>query len=121
MIKTAVKIDIEDVLSIEESLGITKLGAASQYLREQALERMKKYVPKDSGALIDTGTIKDDHIEYETPYAQKMYHGVTRKGKHIKYQGEPQRGAYWDIKMMAFEGDELTADVQDFCDNLQKK
>lgn len=113
MIDIKVKADINFLAEIKNKLQPN--GEVHKYLNEQALQRMGKYVPKDTGNLIASGKVNGDNkIVYDTPYAQKMYYGISSKGKPIKFNGGPQRGSYWDKKMLAAEGEELTADLSRF-------
>ncbi len=54
-------------------------------------------VPKDTGALIESGNINtkigSGQLEYRTPYARRWYYMPAH------FQGAPERGNYWFERM----------------------
>lgn len=90
---------------IINKFGMQKGGKAELFLANTCFRRMSKYVPKDTGALMTTATIKPSLITYEQPYAHKQY--VSNKGKDI-------RGKYWDRKMWNNEKQLVEKEVEDY-------
>ena len=74
--------------------------------------RMAKYVPKDTGTLMSTTTIKEGSVTYEVPYAHKQY--TTNKGKGI-------RGSYWDRKVRTNEMKQIANEVENYMKALKNK
>ena len=95
---------------IANQYGFGKNGKAELFLANDCFRRMSKYVPKDTGALMTTVTIRPGSITYEQPYAHKQY--TTNKGKGI-------RGKYWDKKMIANEREVLTREVENYVKTLK--
>lgn len=80
-------------------------GSAQLFLANECFRRMDKYVPKDTGLLKGTVTVKPGSVTYEQPYAHRQY--TTNKGKGI-------RGKYWDEKMISAEKPMLVKDVKKY-------
>ena len=116
-----VVLQLDSVDEMIKQVGLDKGGVVQNQLNFRAAVRMDKYIPSDTMALRKSKDYDSDPegVIYDTPYAQKMYYGVTRKGKPINYSGAPQRGAFWDEKMMAAEGDELVKDMQKVVDRMK--
>ena len=83
---------------------------ANLFLANTCFRRMSKYVPKDTGALMTTVTVRPNSVTYEVPYAHRQY--VTNKGKGI-------RGKYWDKKMKNAEGHLVAKEVEAYVKNLK--
>ena len=107
-----VKVDVDvDVQKIMAKYG---LGSSDKFRKAMAVNvrrRCDKYVPKDFGTLKDTAQISGDGraITYVQRYAAPQY---TRNYRH----SDPNRGPYWDTRMMSNEGDKLIADMQSFAE-----
>lgn len=80
-------------------------GNAQLFLANECFRRMDKYVPKDTGLLKSTVTVKPGSVTYEQPYAHRQY--TTNKGKGL-------RGKYWDQKMLSAEKKMLIKDVENY-------
>lgn len=70
------------------------------------------YVPMDTGTLKNTAQVLADGVLYGQLYAAKQYY--TNSG------WQTPRGAYWDRRMLADKGVELTKAVAAFCGGKAK-
>ncbi len=86
-------------------------GSAQLFLANECFRRMTKYVPKDTGMLSTTVTVKAGSVTYEQPYAHRQY--TTNKGKGL-------RGKYWDQKMLSAEKPLLVNDVTKYVKEHKK-
>ena len=86
-------------------------GSAQLFLANECFRRMTKYVPKDTGMLSTTVTVKAGSVTYEQPYAHRQY--TTNKGKGL-------RGKYWDQKMLSAEKQLLVSDVEKYVKEHKK-
>ena len=82
---------------------VTNYGAVQKKLDEDILTYCEPYVPKRSGALIQSGRqgtkTGSGIIVYSSPYARYQYYGKSKKGKSLNYKGGGQRGSYWFERM----------------------
>lgn len=97
--------------TIKISLGIQPNGRVQKFFTHECRRRMDKYVPMDTGMLRDNVRESSDYIEYNQPYANYQYKGVSTNGKAFNYT-TPGTGSYWDKKMMSAEGQQLVETVQ---------
>ena len=95
---------------IANKYGFGDNGKAELFLANDCFRRMEKYVPRDTGALATTVTIRPGSITYEQPYAHRQY--VSNKGKNI-------RGKRWDKKMIANERQVLAREVENYVKMLK--
>lgn len=65
------------------------------------------YVPWDSGNLARTAQVLTDGVLYIQDYSAKQYYENSG--------WKTPRGAYWDKRMMADKGDQLTESIAKFC------
>ena len=86
-------------------------GSAQLFLANECFRRMTKYVPRDTGLLSTTVTVKAGSVTYEQPYAHRQY--TTNKGKGL-------RGKYWDQKMLSAEKQLLVSDVEKYVKEHKK-
>ena len=86
-------------------------GSAQLFLANECFRRMTKYVPKDTGMLSTTVTVRPGSVTYEQPYAHRQY--TTNKGKGL-------RGKYWDQKMLSAEKQLLVSDVEKYVKEHKK-
>lgn len=134
-------VKMKPISTIKVRLGIEPNGRVQSYLAEVCEERMRKYVPEDTGALKDNVIVEPDKITYRSKYAHYQYVGemymdpVYKKGafyskdygfwsrpgvkkvpsgRPLKYHGGG--GSYWDKKMVSAEMADVVADVQRFID-----
>ena len=101
-----------DKNKIIDKYGMQKDGKASLFLANTCFRRMAKYVPKDTGALMTTATIKPGQVIYEVPYARKQFY--TNKGKGI-------RGKRWDLAVENNEKDQIAKEVENYVKWLKGK
>lgn len=78
------------------------------------------YVPFDTGMLKNTAQVLTDGVLYVQPYAAVQYYTNTGHGKQgltkqSAHNYKCLRGAYWDKRMMADKGDQLTESIAKFC------
>jgi hypothetical protein len=99
-----------DKRKITNKFGLQEKGNTRLFMANNCFRRMSKYVPKDTGALMTTVTVKPDSVTYEMPYAHKQY--TTNKGKGI-------RGKYWDRKMVANELAQLSKEVESYAKKMK--
>lgn len=96
---------------IVNKFNMQKGGSAQLFLSNECFRRMEKYVPRDTGMLATTVTVKPGSVTYEQPYAHRQY--TTNKGKGL-------RGKYWDQKMLSAEKQLLIKDVQKYVEANKK-
>lgn len=99
-----------DGRKIINKYGLQEKGNTRLFMSNACFRRMSKYVPKDTGALMTTVTVKPSSVTYEQPYAHKQY--TTNKGKGI-------RGKYWDKKMFANEESQLAKEVENYAKKMK--
>lgn len=118
---TTVKLNMPDFSQATKDLGVDERGKVQAFATKRAAMRMDKYVPTRTGTLRGTAdyTSVPTEVTYVQPYARPMYFGISQGGKPINYNGAPQRGAFWDEKMVGAEGDQWAQDVQEYSDRLK--
>ena len=101
------KYDLKDFVpnKIVNKFNMQKGGSAQLFLSNECFRRMDKYVPKDTGLLKGTVTVRPGSVTYEQEYAHRQF--TTNKGKGI-------RGKYWNEKMLNAEREQLTKDVEKY-------
>lgn len=99
------KFNIIDVELMLSKRGLQEGGRTQKKIDEEVLKRSEKYIPMDTGELVDSGRrqtkVGQGQIIYDTPYAKSVYH--TRKN----YNGAPLRGAYWFDRMKTDNVDKI--------------
>lgn len=84
--------------SIMRSRGLEENGRVQQFIDSECLRLCDRKVPKDTGALIQSGIINtrvgSGQVQWKTPYARRLYY-------HPEYNFDqaPERGAYWFDRM----------------------
>lgn len=77
--------------------GLEEKGKVQQFIDSECLRLCEPKIPKDSGALIQSGikntTIGSGELKYDTPYARRWYY------RPASFQGAPERGNYWFERM----------------------
>lgn len=77
--------------------GLDEGGIVQQFIDSEVLRRCNPYVPRDNGALIDSGILNTDigsgMVVWDTPYARRWYY------ESAEFQGAPKRGNYWFERM----------------------
>lgn len=80
---------------------------AHEALDEVILDYCEPYIPRKTGATIESGRTTGDGVEWSTPYVAQIYYGVRPDGSPIIFNGAPMRGAYWFDRMLNDKADEL--------------
>lgn len=114
-----IKVDI-DANKILRRRGLAGDKTAQKKLAVLVAEKCDPYVPMQSGNLKNEDVIADDGstITYTAPYAHYQYAGEVYGGtapKHptgaeLTYNQAPQRGPFWDKRMLADKKKELLDD-----------
>jgi hypothetical protein len=77
--------------------GLEDGGIVQKFIDSECLRLTAPFVPKDTGGLIESGTINtkigSGEVIYNTPYARRWYYMPAQ------FQGAPQRGNYWFTRM----------------------
>jgi hypothetical protein len=86
-----------DADKILKQRGLDNRGKVQQFIDTECLRGCEPFIPKDTGALIESGTINTQigsgEVKYRTVYARRWYYMPAH------FQGAPQRGNYWFEKM----------------------
>lgn len=90
----AFECDPEKVL---KNRGLEEGGKVQKFIDTECLRLCAEKVPKDTGALIESGNIHtktgSGQLEYRTPYARRWYYMPA------DFSGAPERGNYWFERM----------------------
>lgn len=77
--------------------GLEEGGRVQQHIDSKVLEHNAPKVPKDTGNLIESGTIHTQigsgKVKYRTVYARRWYYMPA------KFKEAPERGNYWFERM----------------------
>lgn len=86
-----------DTDKILKQRGLQDNGEVQKFIDTECLRGCEPFIPKDTGALIESGTINTQigsgEVKYRTVYARRWYYMPAH------FQGAPQRGNYWFEKM----------------------
>lgn len=102
---------------IIDKFGLQENGSSRLFMANTCFKRMTKYVPKDTGMLRSTVTVRPGSVTYEMPYAHAQYVGYT-KGIVSKYKTSGT-GKHWDKKMWNAEGHLVTKEVGNYMKKLK--
>lgn len=93
--------------AILQRRGMGSSHRAQIALAQSVRRRCDKYVPFDTGYLKNSAALAPDgsQITYSAPYARAQYYGDY-------HHADPNRGKYWDKRMLAGEKAGLLADVK---------
>lgn len=90
-----------------KKFGIDNNGAVQRYIDSECLRLCDPLVPKDTGALKQSGIthtqVGSGEIRYRTPYARRWYYMPA------DFQEAPQRGNYWFERMKQQYKDKILA------------
>lgn len=97
----SVKCDVNEIL---RTRGLEERGRVQQFIDNECLKLCAEKVPKDIGALIESGTLNTQigsgEIKYRTPYARRWYYMPADfqegSGSGTETVG---RGNYWFYRM----------------------
>lgn len=95
---------------IINKFGMQDKGNAELFLANTCFRRMAKYVPKDTGMLMTTVTVKPKSVTYEVPYAKRQFY--TNRGKGI-------RGKRWDLAVENNEKHIIAKEVENYVKKLK--
>ena len=123
-----VSINIKMSETILKRRGVKDCGAVQRKLDSDVLNYCSSFVPRKSGALINSGykgtKIGSGVICYSSPYARYQYYGkvmvgpapktVTDKDLQYTKSKNPLAGPFWDRRMMAAEGAQIREDIQNY-------
>ena len=96
---------------IVNKFNMQKGGSAQLFLSNECFRRMDKYVPKDTGLLKGTVTVKPGSVTYEQEYAHRQY--TQNKAKGL-------RGTHRDKTMSSAEKPMLVKDVEKYVKEHKK-
>lgn len=98
------KCNVSDVM---RAYGIDDGGRVQQFIDTQCLQLCEPMIPKDTGALINSGItntrIGSGEVKWSTPYARRWYYMPAN------FQEAPERGNYWFDRMKAQYKDKILA------------
>lgn len=84
--------------AILRSRGLEENGRVQQFIDSECLRLCDKKIPKDTGALIQSGIINtrvgSGQVIWRTPYARRLYYHPE-----YNFNQSPERGAYWFDRM----------------------
>ena len=96
-----------DVPQVVRVHGMDEGGRVQQFIDTQCLQLCQPMIPKDTGALINSGIqntrIGSGEVRWSTPYARRWYYMPA------SFQEAPQRGNYWFDRMKAQYKDKILA------------
>jgi hypothetical protein len=95
--------------AIVAKMGLGQSDTARKALAVSVRRRSDKYVPLDTGTLKNNAQVSSDgrSITYLEPYAAPQY---TKNYHHT----DPNRGPYWDQRMLANEKGQLVAEFENY-------
>jgi hypothetical protein len=83
---------------ILRSRGLEENGRVQQFIDSECLRLCDRKIPKDTGALIQSGIINtrvgSGQVKWRTPYARRLYYHPE-----YNFNQSPERGAYWFDRM----------------------
>lgn len=78
--------------------GLDEGGRVQKYIDSECLRLCDRKIPKDTGALIQSGIINTQigsgQVKWSTPYARRLYYHPE-----YNFNQAPERGAYWFDRM----------------------
>ena len=123
---TKIKLQMNPINQIIEDKGLAPNGVVQNHLTFEVNRRIGRYMPHLTGVLEHQlkRVISGTQIKIEGPYARYQYYGGAMEGKPPKHlTGMPleytktfntEAGPFWDRRMMAAEGAQIAADLQEF-------
>lgn len=124
--KTTIRVSMKPVNMILAQLGVDKNGDVQQFVTDSIDRRITRYMPFLSGNL----STKLKHVKSATeievlgPYARYQYFGKAMTGiaprvvtdKNLRYTKtfNTNAGPFWDVRLMAEEGDQIAAEAQEY-------
>lgn len=123
---TKIKLQMNPVNQIIQDKGLAPNGVVQKHLTFEVNRRIGRYMPHLTGALETKlkRVVSSTQIKIEGPYARHQYYGEVMEGKppmhptgrSLKYTKtfNTEAGPFWDRRMMAAEGAQIAADLQEF-------
>ena len=94
-----------DISKVMRTHGLDEGGRVQQFIDTQCLQLCEPKIPKDTGALINSGItntkIGSGEVRWSTPYARRWYYMPA------DFQEAPERGNYWFDRMKAQYRDQI--------------
>lgn len=130
---TRIHVEMKPVNTILTRLGVNKTGDVQMFLTNTVNRRITRYMPYRSSALSTKLKFIKSPTEIEVlgPYARYQYYGKIMVGKPpktvtdrpLKYDKTKHlmAGPLWDRRMMAAEGAQIKAEVQEYVDRKARK
>lgn len=95
-----------------KKFGIDSNGAVQRYIDSECLRLCDPLVPKDTGALKQSGIahtqVGSGEIRYRTPYARRWYY-MPADFQEGEGKANPWRGNYWFERMKNDHKDKILA------------
>lgn len=125
MIEFQGEFKLDDTKKLLKNHGIDENGFIQKFIDNEVLKRCSKYIPFQTGALIDMGIlgtiIGSGEVSWIGVKPRYLYYGKVMIGsapktvidKDLTYYGGPQRGAFWFERMKAAEGQEIIKGAQE--------
>lgn len=96
-----------DTNAVIKKRGLEENGKVQQFIDSECLRLSAEKVPKDTGALIESGNIHtkigSGQLEYRTPYARRWYYMPA------SFSEAPERGNYWFERMKQQHKEQILA------------
>lgn len=110
------KAHMPQVRAVVHRLGLDEGGRVQECVTSEVFSRIKKYMPRQSGALADDKTRREGKtlIKVDGPYARAQFFGVTKEGRPFGYDlaANPNAGPHWDRRLAAAEGRAIAAKAE---------
>lgn len=108
MSKSKFKVNLNSNESIKMKRNLEPSGKGQRLMTSEIKRLSDPYVPFQDGTLKDTScVVTDKEIKYNAPYARYQWHGVSKNGNPLNYQGAPMRGREWTRRMMSDRGKDV--------------
>ena len=118
-----VHLDMPPAKELLRDRGLDPQGKALDFATQEVLNRVQRYMPKRSGAMIGVTrtqtNIRSHEITTDVPYAKKVFYGKGADGQPLHYtqdEGGALRGPRWDQAVEQYEGAAIAQAVQQYLD-----
>jgi len=128
MIQFQGEFELDDTRKLLKKNGLEEYGFVQKFIDNEVLKRCSKYVPFQTGALMNMGilgtVIGSGEVAWVGVKPRYLYYGKVMVGpppktvtdKDLTYNGAPTRGAFWFERMKAAEGQEIVKGAQKLID-----
>lgn len=128
MIQFQGEFELDDTRKLLKKAGLEEYGYVQKFIDNEVLKRCSKYVPFQTGALMNMGilgtVIGSGEVAWVGVKPRYLYYGKVMVGpppktvtdKDLTYNGAPTRGAFWFERMKAAEGQEIVKGAQKLID-----